>query len=212
MSCNILFIRHGQSLGNMAHLFLGHTNLDLSPQGFAQAQKTASFLMERSIDKIYSSDLRRAYNTSSPLCTLKGMKAEKNKNLRELFAGKWENRLVSDLKKEFSSYSLWLSNIGRAIPDGGESVIAVQKRFYAEIKKIAEENEGKTVVVFTHATPIRTFFALIQGRGIDEIKELPWPSNASLSEAVYENGEFKCICYSRDDYLEDIATPMQKGV
>ena len=38
MACTLLFIRHGQSLGNMVRSFLGHTDLDLSPLGYEQAQ------------------------------------------------------------------------------------------------------------------------------------------------------------------------------
>ena len=54
MACRLIFVRHGQSLGNKVRSFLGHTNLDLSELGYAQAELTGKYLKERKIDAIYS--------------------------------------------------------------------------------------------------------------------------------------------------------------
>ena len=37
----IIFIRHGESLGNAKRMMLGHTDLDLSLLGYIQAKTTA---------------------------------------------------------------------------------------------------------------------------------------------------------------------------
>ena len=60
----IYIIRHGESLGNKNRKFLGHTDLDLTDLGYAQALKTAECLASVPFDRIYSSDLIRAYNTA----------------------------------------------------------------------------------------------------------------------------------------------------
>ena len=54
----IYFIRHGESQANAQNVFIGHTDLDLTEKGHKQAQKTAEFLKDVSVDKIYSSDLK----------------------------------------------------------------------------------------------------------------------------------------------------------
>lgn len=213
MSCRLIFVRHGQSMGNLSNTYLGHTDLALSELGTQQAKMVGEFLKNREIDNIYSSDLLRAYQTSLPLATLKNIKPIKSAALREIFAGKWENCQFSTLKDEFKqSYAIWLDNIGLACPDGGESVLSLQNRIVKEIIKIAKENAGKTVAVFTHATPIRTFFAYIRGYLPQEIKNIPWATNASVSEAVFENGEFTEIYYSRDDFLDSLASGFPQGV
>ena len=56
----IILIRHGESLGNANRTMLGHTDLDLSPLGYTQAETTANHLKNEKIDAIYSSDLIRA--------------------------------------------------------------------------------------------------------------------------------------------------------
>ncbi len=213
MSCTVIFVRHGQSIGNLKNTYLGHTDFDLSPLGYKQAELTGKFLSERKIDMIYSSDLIRAYHTSLPLADIKNIDPVKTEALREIFAGKWENRLFAELKEEFSdSYGLWLSDIGLSCPDDGESVASLQKRIVAEVERIAKENDGKTVAVFTHATPIRTFFAFVRGYSAEQIKDMPWATNASISEAVFENGKFSEICYGRDDFLLNLTTALPKNV
>lgn len=214
MACNVIFVRHGQSEGNLLRVFLGHTDRNLTQLGEIQAKKTAEFLKDRKIDRIYSSDLKRAFNTAKPLADLKGIDIIKTEELREIFAGYWENISINDIKEKYvQSYNTWMSNIGRARLDGGESVIELQERIKNEVMRIVSENDNKTIVIFTHATPIRTFFSYINGKNVDEIKNLIWPTNASVSEAVFlDNGDIKELYYARDDFLSDIISHLPKDL
>ncbi len=213
MACRLYFVRHGQSIGNLNGNFLGITDLDLSPLGYKQAQCTANYLKSIHIDAIYSSDLLRAHNTGKALADIKGLIIHDDKGLREIEAGLWENRAFDELAVEFKeSYgTVWMYDVGNAKADEGESVAHLSDRVYETVKKIAEENDGKTVAVFSHATPIRAFFNRINGNTLDEMKNLPWASNASVSEAVYENGTFKPIRYSFDEFMGDIKTVLPKN-
>lgn len=213
MACNLIFVRHGQSLGNKVRSFLGHTNLDLSEIGYAQAEMTGKYLKDRKIDAIYCSDLIRAYHTALPLAKYKNIVPEKRENLREIFAGEWENQLFDDLLiNRKDSFGIWKENIGFAVPDGGESVWDLRNRIIKEVTSIAEENDGKTVAIFTHATPIRTFFSFVRGMTREQIKDISWASNASVSEAFYENGKFTEVAYSIDDFLGEIISTLPKNV
>ena len=195
----LYMIRHGQSQGNKSNSFLGHTDLDLTELGHIQAENTAQFLKDIKAHVIYSSDLSRAYNTAMHTAKLKGMEIIKSKNLREIYAGQWENKRFDDLEKEFNqSYTVWMTNIGRVRCDGGESTEELQNRIVSEITRIAEENEGKTVFVFTHATPIRAFKAFCDGKTLDEMKDVPWTTNASVSHFEYSEGKFKVVDYGID--------------
>ena len=165
MSCRLLFVRHGQSLGNLTGRFLGITDLDLSPLGAVQARRTADYLKDEKIDVIYASDLIRACHTAQPLSEIKGLPIIKDKRLEEINAGLWENRTFDDLEKEFpESYEgVWLHDIGNSKADGGESVAHLTGRIYDAVHDIAMKNDGKTVAIFSHATPIRAFFCRIYG-------------------------------------------------
>ena len=210
---HIYFIRHGESEGNKRNSFLGHTDLDITEKGHVQAEKTAEFLQDIHADVIYSSDLKRAYNTGLHTAKKKGMEIIKNENLREIFAGEWENRLFEDLIVEYEEdFRIWRENIGWARCTGGESVEELQERFVSEVKKIAKENEGKTIFIFTHATPLRVLKAALDGLTLDEIQSVPWASNASVTHVVCEGDGFRIVDYSIDHFMGDVATFLPKNV
>ena len=210
---HIYLIRHGESEGNKLNLFLGHTDLDITEKGHAQAEKTAEFLQNIHVDAIYSSDLKRAYNTGLHTAEKKGIEIIKSQNLREIFAGKWESRLFEDIAVEYEEdFRIWRENIGLARCTCGESVEELQLRFVAEVKRIAKENEGKTVFIFTHATPIRVLKAALDQASLDEIKNIPWASNASVTHVVSDGGELKLAEYSIDHFMGELATYLPKNV
>lgn len=207
MSCKLYFIRHGQSLGNLESKFLGHTDRDLSPLGYQQAAKTAEYLKSIHIDKVYSSDLLRAYNTCCEYLKIADKTAIKLIELREIFAGDWENHLFSELQTDFAdSYSIWLNDIGNATPPNGESVKNLTERAKNIITKIASENDGKSVAIFTHAAFIRSFFNYCYNNNLSEMKNLPWSGNASVSSVEFTDGSFKVIKYSEDSFLSELKT------
>ena len=204
---SLILVRHGQSEGNLKNLFLGHTDLDLTELGHLQAEKTADFLEAIPADRIVSSDLKRAYHTALHTARRKGMAVEKSVSLREIFAGDWENKPFSDLEARYrESFSFWETDFFRSRCDGGESVMELADRLEKEALRIAEENLGKTVLLFTHATPIRVLASLWKGADKEELSPLPWPTNASVTMAVYQKGAFSLLEYSRDDFMGDMVT------
>ena len=203
----IYLIRHGQSEGNLHSLFLGHTDMDITALGHEQAERTARYLENIHADVIYSSDLLRAYHTACHTAALKGMEVIKRSDLREIFAGKWEGMSFADIAKEYKEdFALWRENVGFARCTDGESVIELQKRFTEAVERIVKENDGKTVFIFSHATTVRTASAKWMGISPERLGELPWPTNASVTHARYENGEFSVLEYSKDSFLADIST------
>lgn len=188
----ILLIRHGESLGNAVHSFLGHTDLDLSEKGYAQARRTAELLSATHIDKIYASDLQRAYNTGCAVGQGREEKlaVEANPALRELYLGKWEGMLVADIKNEYPKlFKQWTEDFGRFVCPDGESVAHLQQRIYEEVMRLARLNRGKTVALTFHAAAIRTLWARVAGISLEELgTALPFPYNASVS-VIYFDGE-----------------------
>ena len=209
----LILIRHGESMGNAVRAFLGHTDLDLSPKGYEQAEAVRKYFQNIDVDVIYSSDLKRAYNTVLPISKMKNIPIITSQNLREIYAGEWENKKFDDLDIEFKKeYDIWKNNIGLAACSGGESVLNLQTRVYNEIYKIAKENEGKTICIGTHATPIRTFAAKCAGLQADEIKNYPWAVNASISFFEFSDDKFKEIEYNYAEHVTGIVTALPKNV
>ena len=210
----LIFIRHGQSMANIDNVFAGHYDLPLSPLGREQAKKTALYLKENfTLDEIYSSDLARAYETANATALLVEKEILPLQTLREIFAGEWEGKVFSRLEQEYAgTYSVWKTDIGHATPDGGETVAELAERIYNAVRNIAEENDGKTVAVFTHATPIRVLQCLLAQKPLSEMKNIPWVSNASVTVVTYDNGVFTLKEKGVDAHLGELKTLLPKNV
>ena len=209
----IILVRHGESEGNLEKKFLGHTDLDLSPNGYKQAELLRKHFENIDIDVIYSSDLIRAYNTIKPVSDMKNIPIITSEKLREIYAGEWEKKRFDDLEIEYEEeYNIWKNNIGFSRCTGGESVADLQERVYEEITRIVKENDGKTICIATHSTPIRTFIAKCSGYSLAEINKIKWVANASLSVFEFSNDKFIQKEINYVDHLEDMVTGFPKNV
>lgn len=213
MKTTIYLVRHGQSEGNLRDQFIGHTDIALTDLGRQQAMLTAQYLKDIPVDKIYSSDLVRAYETACITAKLKNLPVIKTAGMRELYAGEWETKnfpTLGELYKE--DFHDWCHNFGHARCTGGESVLELQERIVNQVRSIAEENPGKAVAIFCHATPIRVFRAYCDGATADTMGSVPWASNASVTHAEYEDGKFRLVEYSIDHFMGKLITAFPDGV
>ncbi|MBQ8813248.1 MAG: histidine phosphatase family protein [Lachnospiraceae bacterium] len=199
----LLLIRHGESMANMTHMFIGQTDSPLSELGIAQAEKTAEYVVNTyAVDKVYASDLKRAYRTGKAVADRLGMEIITDKDLRELHCGIWENVSFKENYEKGEQFFLdWESNLGRVVCPGGESIEYLQKRGSEALLRIAKENEGKTIVVATHATLIRAVMCLFEGKTLDEMNSVSWVSNASVTTFCYEDGKMRVVSAGCDSHL-----------
>ena len=210
----LILIRHGESEANRQRVFAGHLDVDLQDTGLKQAKATARYLVENyKIDKVYASDLKRAFNTGKCVADLIGKEPIPDKNLREILAGKWDGVKFDDLINDFKEdYHIWLTDIGNCRCTGGESVKELSERVMAALTSIAQENPGKTVVVATHATPIRAVQCILSGLTLDSMKDIPWVSNASITEISYDDGKWKLVKAGYDSHLSELKTQLPASV
>lgn len=73
-------------------------------------------------------------------------------------------------------------------------------------------NDGKTICVATHATPIRSVICSIYGMTGDRAKDVPWVGNASVTVAEYEDGVWRLPVVNETSHLGDMHTEFGKGV
>ena len=187
----LIIVRHAQSLANKEQVFVGHVDKDLSELGFTQAKLLGDYLVRKAypINVIYSSDLLRPYHTVEPYAKAVGKDIIKDSELREIYAGEWEGHKYIDLFELYpESYSLWKNDLGKCVCDGGESVAELYERINSAIDRIAEAHNGETVLIGTHATPLRCIVARASRVGLDGIKNIKWCENASINIFEYSEG------------------------
>ncbi len=210
---NIVLIRHGESETNYKRIFTGNLNPNLTEKGFHQAELASDYIANNyKIDKIYASDLKRAYTTAVPASKRFSLEIIPSEQLREINGGEWQDKTYTDINETYpDAYGLWLNDIGNAVCTGGESVKQLADRVMKKLTEIAEENVGKTVLIATHATPIRAFQTICQHGTLDEMKNVPWVPNSSITIAEYENGRFTLKLIGENSYLNDYATAFPSG-
>ncbi len=207
MATEIYLVRHGESLGNLNKRFLGHTDLDLSPLGYRQAEALAEYLAGISFDRIYSSCLMRAFHTVEGLAKARGQDIVTSTELREIYAGEWEDLTFSALEAQYPlEYHRFRRDIGMSRPTKGESTYEVGRRVYAYLSELAEGHDGERILVATHATAICMFVCEVLGLEPKERRRIALPTNASVTTLVYGDGRFILKSYSQDAYLGELKT------
>lgn len=209
----MLIIRHGQSVSNLQGIFTGHLNLALTDQGHRQAEITAKYIAENfHVDKVYASDLSRAYDTGNAVARLFDLTVTADKRLREIFAGDWEGRTFNELTEKYPNYTIFRTDIGNCVTDGGETVAQLSHRVLEAFYNIGKENDGKTVVIATHATPIRALQCHCEGKDLAQMKDVPWVTNASVTTVTYENGFLQLQEVCHDSHLGSIVSRFPSNV
>ncbi len=210
----LIFVRHGQSLGNLNRTFLGHTDLDLSEKGYAQAEKTAAYIAARyTVDEIYASDLLRAYHTGEAAAKKLSLPVKTDRRLREIFAGAWENRTFDDIEHTFrDDYAVWQNDIGNACCTDGESTAELFDRVLPCVREIAEQNDRKTVLVATHATVIRALTCEFLSIPLSQMHTVAWVGNASVSTIRYDAGKWTVEVLGDDSFLGELSSRLPKNV
>lgn len=197
-------VRHGESTGNQNNEFHGQTNSDITEKGALQAKETGHFLKDVHFDAVYSSDIKRAMSTARNVLGERELEIIPCKGLREIYAGKWELMKFSDIAEQYpEEYNAWKEDIASCRCPGGESVKELRGRIRAAFDEIARKNDGKRVLVTTHATPIRVMYSVWKGLPLDVVKDIGWVSNASVTVVKYDNcGGYELISYGENEHLE----------
>lgn len=201
----ILLLRHGQSYANVEKYFAGQCNVPLTPLGVEQAEAAAEALKHLHIDKIYSSSLDRAYDTALPFAKMRGLVVTRLHDFIEWGAGDWEGMSFDDLKAAYpEEYYYWKNDMIHLTMPNGESASDVRERVGKALDRLAEENQGLTVMVACHGGVIKTVPSYYAGCDPKIFNDTPIPKNCSVTEIVFEDGVGRVERYSDDSHLGNL--------
>lgn len=211
----VILVRHGESMANKENKFAGgQTDAALQERGLRQAELMAGYVAENyEISNVYTSDLQRAYITGKCVADRFGLEVIVRKELREIHGGDWEGVTFDDMGRLYpEEFKLWVTDYGRSGCPGGETVSQLAERIMAAVTRIAEENPGKTVLIATHASPVRVMQGLVQNGNLENMNRIPWAANASLTVMEYDAGTWRCVAASLDSHLGELKTELPKTV
>ena len=182
MATRVFLVRHGETECNALRRIQGHTDTALSARGVAQAECVAGRLADEPVAAVYSSDLRRAFQTAEAIASRHGLRVVPEVGLREVSFGEWEGKTEEDLGAAAyaQALQLWRADPLRNRPPGGESIPALLQRVGKVFDRVVAAHTGQTVVIVGHGGSMRAVLAHALGGGLETYAALR-PHNASLS-------------------------------
>lgn len=154
-STHLYLVRHGQSEGNAALRFGGHSDTILSPLGEKQAMVTARYLASRKVSVIYASDLPRTMQTARALADLTGLEIHSSPAFRERNVGVIAGLTFAEAEEKHPrEYAALIHREFDFVMTSGESYRQMLKRATAELDDILATYAGERVAVFSHTGTI----------------------------------------------------------
>ena len=148
----LILVRHGETLHNVAGIAQGWGDSDLSDRGKQQVALLAERMKTIAPDAIYSSPLQRALTTAQTVAAATGLEVRIIEELREMNYGRWEGQRFLEVRKtDEASYQRWIGEPGFPCPDG-ESHNDVLERVKRALSAV---NGAKRPLLVTHGTAIR---------------------------------------------------------
>lgn len=157
---NIYLVRHGITDYNKENRYQGQLDIPLNLQGRDQAKRVAKALADEDINVMYSSDLKRAYETAEFIALATNQKIKILQDLREVDVGVLEGMLWDDVKKQ---YPEWLKSGRNQGYPGGESRADIEKRVQNLWEYTMKNHRKDNVVLVSHGGIIKTLICQILG-------------------------------------------------
>lgn len=183
-----VLLRHGETALTPEKRFSGSGGSDpeLSAAGRHQAERVAESLAARgTIQEIISSPLRRCRETAATVGARLGLPVQIEDGLRETDFGAWEGLTFAEVRERYGpDLDAWLASTRTPPTGGGESFAEVARRVSAARDRLTARHAGRTVLLVTHVTPIKTLARLALGAPPESLFRMEL-SAASLSAVAY---------------------------
>ena len=200
---SIYLIRHAEAEGNLYRIAQGQKNSNLTDRGWRQVRALEKRFADIHIDAVYASDLYRTCATASAIYKPKGLPLHRVPALREINVGNWEERTWGDIYRcdpeqmEYFSHQFTKWHI-----EGAETPQQVLDRVLGAVRKIAAENGGRTVAVFSHGYAIRLLLAHLQGYTLAEAGATPHGDNTAVSLLEAEGDTLRVVFRDDNSHLQ----------
>lgn len=203
----ICLARHGETNWNLERRFQGQLDIPLNVRGRAQAEALTRELSGQSFDKIYSSDLKRAFATAQGPAQERGLAVETTPALREKHDGDWQCLTHAEVEALYpEDYQRYKSRRADFAIPGGETLERFAARARSTLTRIAKAHPGERVLIVSHAGVLDVAYRLATNKRLDESREQP-VLNAAPNWIAYEDGAWSLVAWADESARPAIETP-----
>ena len=167
----LILVRHAVTAHTGPLLSGRMPGIDLSEKGVGQAEAAATRLAKLPIAAIYASPIERTTQTAQCIAAHHAMDVLPLPGVIEADYGDWTGGKISDLAKT-DEWKVVQVAPSRAVFPGGESIRAMQARMVDALDAVVAAHPHETVVVVSHADPIKSAIAHYTGMHLDLFQRL----------------------------------------
>ncbi|GAA1397973.1 bifunctional RNase H/acid phosphatase [Kitasatospora putterlickiae] len=188
----LVLLRHGETHLTPEKRFSGSggTDPELSEKGLWQAERAAESLAARgSIQAVVASPMRRTRQTAEAVAARLGLEVRYEEGLREVDFGAWEGLTFAEARERYpDDLTAWLGSTKVRPSGGGESFATLTHRVGVARDKILARYPGKTVLVVSHVSPIKTLVRLALGAPPDALYRMELSAASFCAVQYYADG------------------------
>ncbi|MFI2608829.1 bifunctional RNase H/acid phosphatase [Kitasatospora sp. NPDC018619] len=187
-----VLLRHGETPLTPEKRFSGSggTDPELSDKGRWQAERAAEALAARgTVQAVVASPMRRTRQTAETVAARLGLDVRYEDGLREVDFGAWEGLTFAEVRERHpDDLTAWLGS-AKARPTGnGESFSTLTHRVGVARDKVLARYAGKTVLVVSHVSPIKTLVRLALGAPPDSMYRMELSAASICAVQYYADG------------------------
>lgn len=200
----VLLIRHGRTPTTGAKLPGRAKGLHLSAEGKKQADAVAQRIAAafKNVSAVYASPLERTRETAAPIAKVLGLKVIADKGLLECDFGDWTGKNLKELFKLPEWKTVQQAPSTFRFPKG-ESFLEMQARVNDALIRLKTAHQGSTVVLVSHADPIKAAVASTLGTPLDLFQRISI-SPCSISVLQYGGVSTSVLTINHVDNLGEL--------
>ncbi len=185
----IILIRHCETDWNSGNRYLGWEDVPLNNAGRNRAKLLAGQLKGENIEKIYSSNLSRAYETAGIISKFHSLEVVRIPELNEINFGDWEGLTFNEIEAKYKEKAKeYMSDPLNFRFPNGETLREFNKRVLSALDPILKKNSGRILIV-AHGGTNR----VIIGRALNLLLKEHWRIKQDVG------------CVNVIDFFEDTA-------
>lgn len=197
------FVRHGETEWNAERRLQGHIDIGLNDTGLGQAVAAGRWLARYSVQALYGSDLKRAWNTAQLIAEATGLVPQPMPALRERHCGIFEGLTYDQARVEHAdAFCLYDGRDPDYALETGESLKAMFERVRAAITALEAAHRGQTVVAVVHGGVLDIINRFVRGNPLHTPRDFLIP-NAGLNWVRCQGGVWQIELWGDTRHLED---------
>ncbi|PPD58921.1 histidine phosphatase family protein [Dehalogenimonas etheniformans] len=185
----LILVRHGKTATDNPEKCHGFTDIDLSDEGYRQADQLAERFKGQKIDAIYASTLRRGIETAERIASIQGIKINSAPELNEVNFGQIEGITFEEACGLFPEVTdLWQCGSTKVCFPLGERFLDFVERVNSFIKILKTHKDNETIMLVGHGGPYKVLVCTLLGLPVDHYWQFKFDMASVSIIDIYSTG------------------------